>query len=208
MITLDYSSNALSLMVMMWIPRVINQSGIVKLAIGKLKCCLLAASIRTLLSLRNALLIVSPAVEMEKVSGVLWRGRGNYLCTITVSNSRHPSSSPPSHSRFRSVALFCSRFPKELQRHSVVLVSLAQTLKCQLKTWAAFQRAPFPLALSPARPVYTCQERIWENLGKEAHGECKQAGELSKQPWRAFNDKLYFRHEVKALTWRGKCSVT
>lgn len=140
---------------------------------------------------------------MEKVSGVLWRGRGNYLSTITVSNSRHPSSSPPSHSRFRSVASFCSRFPEELQRRSVVLVSQAQTLKCQLKTWAAFQKAPFPLTRRPSRPIYTCQERIWENLGKEAQGKCKQAGELSEQPSRAFNDKLYLRHKVNALTWRG-----
>lgn len=143
---------------------------------------------------------------MEKVSGVLWRGRGNYLSTITVSNSRHPSSSPPSHSRFRSVALFCSRFPEELQRHSVVLVSQAQTLKCQLKTWAAFQNAPFPLTRSPARPIYTCHERIWENLGKEAQGKCKQDGELSKQPLRAFNDKLHLRHKVNALTWRGNAA--
>lgn len=139
-------------------------------------------------------------MEMEKVSGVLWRRRGNYLSTITVSNSHHPSSSPPSHSRFRSVALFCSRFPEELQRHSVVLVSQAQTLKCQLKTWAAFQNAPFPLTRSPACPIYTCHERIWENLGKKHRGNASKMENYWNNPWEPLTTSFIF--DTRQMHWR------
>ncbi len=148
---------------MLSMSRAANQkSDSVKVYIGKLNSCLLTASIRTLLSLRNALLIVSPAVEMEKVSGVLWRGRGNYLSTITVSNSCHPSSSPPSHCRFRSVALFSSRFPEELQ----TLGRLGESgtdFKMPIENLSGIPKSPPP---APSTPVMNGSGKIW----KRKHG--------------------------------------